>query len=154
MSRKNAAHDDTLARSLAAKNGFQVKWGELIGPDECPMMRRWVLVTPLGSIRLHNFIRSDAERDPHDHPWWFVTLVLAGGYLDRSELDGQPVIDRLKRGSIRFRPALHRHWVETDGSWTLIITGRIGRQWGFWQRGVFLPVADYFKRYGYAPCQD
>lgn len=154
LSRKNAAHDDRLGRSLAEKSKPQIKWAELIGPEECPMMRRWVLVTPLGSVRLHHFLRPDHDRHPHDHPWWFVTLILKGGYLDRSILDGEPVIDRLTAGSIRFRPALHRHWVETHDSWSLVVTGRIRRQWGFWESGVFAPVADYFRRYGYAPCQD
>lgn len=154
ISKRNAAHDDRLARAVTAKNRAQVKWGELIGPDECPMMRRWVLVTPLGSLRLHHFLRSDNDRQLHDHPWWFLTLVLRGRYVDEAEIDGERRLDKLRPGSVRWRPALHRHAVKTDGCWTLIITGRIGRQWGFWDRGVFLPVAEYFRRYGYAPCED
>lgn len=187
-SARNAAADDLAERSIREQNRFQGKWAQLIGPDDCPLMRRWVLVTPLGSIRLHHFLRSDADRHPHDHPWWFVTLVLAGEYddyawsgdecawcgdtgkrevFDRDRpgtyeiecdaCDGGRVpdlVDRLRRGSIRFRPALHRHQVKTDGCWTLVATGRNRRRWGFWDNGIFRPVADYFRRYGYAACED
>lgn len=145
-------------RGIVDKNGFQIKWADLIGPPECPMMKRWVFVTPLGSLRLHHFLRSDVDRHPHDHPWWFITLVLKGEYTDLAEImrDGRHAVfmqDCLKRGSIRFRPALHRHWVHTDGCWTLIVTGRNRRSWGFWDRDVFRPVKQYFERYGYAPCE-
>jgi hypothetical protein len=171
---KNAAADDLAGRSFKAKNQWQVKLAEFIGPEECPMMRRWILVTPLGSLRLHNFLRGDNDRQPHDHPWWFVTLILQGGYTDltpcpacngtgwEDETRGRPCYacrgvgeleDVLHPGSLRFRPALHRHRVKTSGSWSLIITGRNARQWGFWEGRLFTPVAQFFARYGYAPCE-
>jgi hypothetical protein len=177
----NALTDDLAERPVREKNRWQVKWAEFIGPEECPLMIRWVVVTPLGSLRLHHFLRADRDAHPHDHPWWFATVMLKGGYLDRCAIecercDGkglQPsatnthaiclgcggsgstqMLDRLRRGSIRFRPALHRHWVETENSWTLVVTGRIRRSWGFWDNGLFRPVAEYFRRYGYAPCEE
>jgi hypothetical protein len=141
-----------------AKSGtrrWEVKRAELVGPPECPVMQRWCLLTPLLSIRLHHFLRPDEHRHPHDHPWWFITLVLKGGYVDRAMINGIEHADTLKRFSIRFRPALHRHWVDTQDSWTLILTGPVSRKWGFWiGNNLFEPVADYFKYYGYAPCDD
>lgn len=133
--------------------GFKVKWAQTIGPDECPMMLRWVLESPWFSLRLHHFLRPDDMRSLHDHPWWFVTLVLRGRYIDRAEIDGTAVEDHLRPGSVRFRPSHHRHAVDTAGCWTLVLTGRINRRWGFWDHGIFRPVADYFGRYGYAPCE-
>lgn len=143
---------------------FDIKWEEPIGPPECPMMIRWAILTPLFSIRIHHFLRADEERHAHDHPWWFFTLVLRGEYEDISEqefpvgvhgeTDYVRVVDRLKRGSVRLRPALHRHWVHTDNAWTFVITGPVSRRWGFWDGKMFSPVAEYFKRHGYAPCQD
>lgn len=150
----NAARDDLRQRDLREKNAWQLKWAELIGPDDCPLMQRWVLVTPIGSVRVHHFLRSDADRHMHDHPWWFLTLVVRGAYVDEAEIDGELRRDVLRPGSLRFRPALHRHQVKTDGCWTLIVTGRIRRQWGFWENDLFRPVADYFRRYGYAACED
>lgn len=152
--------------------GFQIKWADEIGPSECPMMIRWVLNIPIGSLRLHHFLRSDTDRHPHDHPWWFVTVVLKGKYEDRTPCPDcrsgpsgpygfcdtchgfRYLVDQLGTGSIRFRPALHRHWVHTDGCWTLIITGRNLRKWGFWENNkIFRPVVEYFRKYGYAPCE-
>jgi hypothetical protein len=132
---------------------FELKWAEFIGPPDCPVMQRWGIITPLFSVRLHHFLRPDDHRHPHDHPWWFITLVLKGGYTDRSIIDGVEHEDKLSRGSIRFRKALHRHWVDTDDSWTLILTGRMNRKWGFWLGDVFKPVSEYFSQYGYAPCE-
>lgn len=134
---------------------FNVKWGELLGRPECPYMRRWAVLLGAGSVRVHHFYRSDDERALHDHPWWFVTVVLGGGYTDVSE-DG---LDHLGRGSIRFRPALHRHTVRVDpgGSWTLLLTGPNLRTWGFWERlpggGVrFRKANKWFFIHGHHPC--
>lgn len=53
------------------------------------------------SVRIHHFYRSDDARHFHDHPWWFVTLVVRGGYTDVSEM-GE---DKLRPGSVRYRSA-------------------------------------------------
>lgn len=136
------------------KNSLRGRWAQTIGPPECPIMRRWILQTPLGSVRLHHFVRPDDQRHLHDHPWWFITLVLKGGYTDITMIDGVKHQDVLKPGSIRFRPSHHTHIVDTQNSWTLVITGRLRRKWGFWTEHGFEPVRDYFAKFGYAPCED
>lgn len=212
------------------------------------------------SLRLHHFFRSD-EDHVHDHPTWFVTLVLAGSYEDwvecswcqdaplqagrlfevwkdltghtkspfttdrlnaclpyikqygvetveraiagiaydpyetiqkngsRKRFDGwelifknagrfedcacraprgwtptpcgfcrgrgQVVGDYMTPGKIRFRPALHRHRVVTDGCWTLVLFGSRKRDWGFFTPDGWLRQRDYFRRYGgAAACQE
>ena len=100
-----------------------VTWKQQLGRPECPYAERWVLNLHLFSVRLHHFRRSDDARAFHDHPWFFVTLVLRGSYIDRSPSGD----DLLRPGSIRFRPALHRHTIVTDGVWTLTITLIISR---------------------------
>jgi hypothetical protein len=155
---------------------LNVKWGERLGRPECPYLRRWALILGLFSIRVHHFYRSDDERAFHDHPWWFVTLVLKGGYTDVSECDtceGYGVYDswcptcsgwgekrdHLLHGSVRFRPALHRHTVRVDpgGVWTLILTGPNVRTWGFWERRAdgtvkFRKANKWFALHGHHPC--
>jgi hypothetical protein len=70
-------------------------------------MERWVADFGLFSIRIHHWMASDDDRNFHDHPWWFITLVLKGSYTDMS-----PKGDFwMKPGYIRFRPAIHRHTV-------------------------------------------
>lgn len=114
-------------------------------------MRRWVLGFGIFSIRLHHWYSSDDARFWHDHSWFFVTLVLWGGYTDVS-LFGR---ERMTPGVIRYRPALHRHTVEVDrgGCWTLVFTGPKVRRWGFWVGNKFRRSAKYFREYGHHPCQ-
>lgn len=161
---------------------------EIIPPNEpdCPYLERWVIGLGRGlfkkelrktnppprswfSFRLHHFFRSD-EDHLHDHPTWFVTLVLKGTYKDwvrcencegtgAGELGegrlcgfclgrGQVVGDYMKPGSIRFRPALHAHRVETEGCWTLLLFGPRKRDWGFWSPEGWIRQRTYFQRYG------
>jgi hypothetical protein len=133
-----------------AANNFGIKLGQTIGHPDCPVMRRWVIETPLGSVRLHHFLRSDDSRALHDHPWWFVTIPLSGGYEDVTD-DG---VETMRRFRPRFRPAGHRHAVHTDDCWTFIVTGRKLRHWGFWTKLGFVENRSFFRAFGHAPCED
>jgi len=137
-----------LKRKISKHFGFS--WHEKLGLAECPYLHRWTLRLGAFSLRLHHFLSSDDKRALHDHPWWFVTLVLRGGYTDVSEA-GE---DHLGVGSVRFRRALHRHTVQVDpgGVWTLILTGPARRAWGFWPEGKFRKANKYFFERGHHPC--
>lgn len=125
-------------------------FGQKLGRPECPYMKRWVLNFWLFSIRLHHWYSSDDDRNWHDHPWWFVTFVLSGSYVDVSD-NG---LDVLTRGAVRYRPALHRHTtkVAPAGCWTLVLTGPEIRKWGFWVNGKFRKANKYFFRHGHHEC--
>lgn len=129
----------------------------VIGGEDDPYLRRWYLIprNPVINVYLHQFLRDD-DRALHDHPWWFVSLILRGGYIEYGEsadrkstalIRSAPVFgDWGLRGKspLAFRPATYRHRVALphtpDGGrkpcWTLIITGRRTRTWGFWCRTV------------------
>lgn len=102
--------------------------GEKLGHPDRPYMKRWVVDCRWFSLRLHHWFCGDDPRHFHDHPWWFLTLVLWGSYTDINP-HGK---EYLSVGSIRFRPALHKHTVSTTGCWTLLLTGPQKREWGFW----------------------
>lgn len=115
-------------------------------------LRRYFIaeIRRLFAIFLHNIRHEDDDRDPHDHPRSFVTIVLWGGYTDESwHVPGgghcgdrggvlQPFPcaseDKLRVGSIRFRKAEHVHRVRDvlPNTWTLTIWGPYRRDWGFW----------------------
>jgi hypothetical protein len=134
---------------LRFRKHFGVRWGEWLGRPECPYLRRWALNLGLVSFRIHHFFRSDDDRAFHDHPWWFLTIVLRGSYDDVSPAG----VDRLTPGSIRFRRALHRHTVTTTGAWTFVVTGPNVRAWGFWENGVrFRKSNKWFAMRGHHPC--
>jgi hypothetical protein len=50
------------------------------------MVRR-AFNTPLGGVKLHHILRSDDDRDLHDHPWSFLSIVLKGGYWEHTPTD-------------------------------------------------------------------
>ena len=45
------------------------------------MMRYWLIpYNPFGiAIRVHHILRSDNERNFHDHPWPYINVILRGG---------------------------------------------------------------------------
>jgi hypothetical protein len=104
-------------------------------------------------VRIHHWLGPDDDRAFHDHPWWFITLVLRGSYADYNY--NPATVDQLRAGSVRFRPALHQHTVVPGarGAWTLVLTGPKSRNWGFWRGGKFIKANKWFATYGHHPCQ-
>lgn len=119
-----------------------------IGSKDDPYIRRWYVIprNRWFNIYLHNMRRSDEDRALHDHPWWNVSIVLKGGYLEHTPShgyngamtywsnDGRYNTHWRRPGSIVFRraEALHRLSIRPgEQSWSLFITGRLVREWGF-----------------------
>lgn len=134
------------------------------GSDTGPYLVRWSLTTPFGDIKLHHILRSDEERDLHDHPWSFVSLILWGGYWEhtaefvfgdprydyRDSVSGLPSTRRTWHGpgSILRRPAPSPHRLELPrgrSAWTLVITGPRTREWGFRTICGWLPWNEYAR---------
>lgn len=128
-----------------------VTWGQWIGRPECPYARRWVLNFRAFSVRVHHWVASDDPRFFHDHAWAFLTVCLRGGYVDASPAGD----DRLRVGSVRYRAAEHRHTVHVDpgGAWTVLVTGPVIRDWGFWTDRGWLRMRRYFRKYGHHICE-
>lgn len=81
-------------------------------------------------LMLHHF-RPHAEKDFHDHPWDFRTLVLWGGYTDES-LAGTDhvVVEHMRPGMTRKRFATHAHRTfSRRGAVTLVFTWPKSRTW-------------------------
>lgn len=58
-------------------------------PDGCgePYLIRFYLFWFLGfSLKLHIIIRSDAERELHDHPWDYLSYMISGGYKEETPI--------------------------------------------------------------------
>lgn len=94
------------------------------------MERFWLFRTRFVSARIHRILRSDLDRDLHDHPWDYATLILRGGYVEVSE--------RGERwhgpGSLLVRRATHLHRLVLPpgvATTTLFVHGRKRREWGF-----------------------
>jgi hypothetical protein len=129
-------------------------WRQPLGLEECPYAYRWVLPIPFTklSIRLHQWLADDDHRSLHDHPTWFCTFVLRGGYCD-VKIFGS---DLLTAGSFRFRAATHCHQVldVKPNTWTLCLFGNPIRKWGFYLNNTQkrIPRDKYFAEQGHHPC--
>lgn len=127
----------------------------VIGGHADPYLLRWWIIprNRLFNLYLHEFRRSDDDRALHDHPWFNLSLLLRGCYIEHTIAAGG--VHRRRRrlaGDIVARSPWHAHrielvrrWLavlEQDGfshqrvagevpCWTLFITGPVLRDWGF-----------------------
>lgn len=51
------------------------------------MERDWLHRGPRLNTRTHKILRSDLDRDLHNHPWHYATLILDGGYWEVTPRD-------------------------------------------------------------------
>jgi hypothetical protein len=103
-----------------------------------------IVQTPWFSLLLHRIHGPDADRDPHDHPWSFASLILSGSYeeliWDHPEDIGKPAERNAARKRSHPRFSLkavklsQAHQITSiDGVlWTLVLTGRRRPSWRFW----------------------
>lgn len=116
----------------------------VIGDVEDPYLKRlYILVTPIFSIMLHRIYRPDEQRDLHDHPWNFLSILLWGWYTEQVEGG-----DMKRRRWFSFKKATDRHAIAVctrKPVWSLVFTGRRQRVWGFWVDGGtrFVPFDKY-----------
>lgn len=112
-------------------------------------MSRWIVQTPWGGLRLHRIHRADADDHPHDHPFDFTSLILAGGYTEEREfrtpddaktalswgdsIRGRRIWRAFVRGDFISRKAtdFHRLIYVAPSTWTLVWFGPKRQSWGF-----------------------
>lgn len=143
---------------------------DLKGPDGKPFLRRRGFdLRRGGGILLHRIDGPDPGLDLHDHPWWFVTLILRGGYIDEQSqvreaiefaqsaeqfelVDGEPrgsvprgVRRRWRRWSVHRMPlhVAHRIVHADPGTVTLVIRGPKVRRWGFYMPSGWIDWDQY-----------
>lgn len=110
----------------------------VIGSPDRPYLRRWHLFRwRFFGVFLHQILRDDDDRALHDHPWWNVSIILKGGYLEWRSHQWDRARDVVWRsaGSIIFRGAHVAHRLSLGSQrkpcWSLFIVGPRVREWGF-----------------------
>ncbi len=114
------------------------------------LFRRRLIQTPWFGVYLHDIFEPDADRDPHNHPWTFISIVLRGSYtealhpipwvvptLSREQTWRRWSVHRMTRASA------HRITYAEPGLKTLIVTGRRRANWGFFTDLGFVKWQDY-----------
>jgi hypothetical protein len=132
-------------------------------PVARPFLLRWFIHGEKhrwGNAYLHQFIRNDEDRALHDHPWYNMSLLLGGQYIEHT-IDAGGINRRhiFRPGDVKLRSpkAAHRveltsggtlllgdcperapnlpTWVQSDPAkspaWSLFLTGPVQRKWGF-----------------------
>jgi len=103
----------------------------IIDADGTPYLRRYyIFKTKWLKVYIHEILRSDNDRDRHDHPWNFTSVILRNGY-EEEMLHGT-----FKRGVgsvIRHKAEDSHKLTLANGNpvWTLFIAGKKRREWGF-----------------------
>ena len=106
-----------------------------------PYLRRWHVIprNKRFNVYLHHTLKSDDERALHDHPWWSVSFLLRGPlsevYKKRACFTGN-----VRRRNIPWLWPVLRHPTDAhslvlpkgETAWTVFITWRRQRRWGFW----------------------
>lgn len=125
-------------------------------------LNRWGFGTDrTGGVLLHRMDAPDPGIDLHDHPWWFVSIILWGGYTElRADTRDAPMLARLADASGGLRGMTeHRRWLSVKTmrldechtitdltrrvSWSLVIKGPRRRKWGFYLPDGYMPEAQY-----------
>lgn len=118
------------------------------------MTRLYILNTPWFGLKLHWFWGPDPDEACHDHPWWFLSLLLRGWYVEERMTLEHPYLGMMPDerhmmtvhqqwyqrrswlGSIAFRRAKDIHNIirVAPGTVTLVLNGPKERSWGFWTK--------------------
>lgn len=119
----------------------------VIGTD---YLKRWHIIpeNKFFNIYYHEVNRSDLDRHLHDHPYFFCSIILDGGYIEHQD---RIMSRRLIKGDINFKlpRTLHRLELDKKGyAKTLFITGPKIRLWGFQTENGWMESREYFKVYG------
>lgn len=121
---------------------------EIISREGVVHFRRYrLLQTKFGGLYVHHILESDRDLDPHDHPWWFASLILKGGYVERRWSDDRDVstMKLCQPGNLNVSPTTMFHRIALTGpTWTLVVTGpRTHDRWGYLTHGGFVDHETY-----------
>jgi len=112
-------------------------------PYDLYMRRLYVVKTPVGGLYVHWIFRPDHDRELHDHPWSFASLIVRGGYqeeIPKYSSDSDPFsrwsrLQSWNRWSVHRMKATDRHRIVSlnrTPTMTVCLVGRREREWGFW----------------------
>jgi hypothetical protein len=141
------------------KRRWQDFFGIKIMRDNEVYIRRWHIIprNRWFNIYLHKTMLSDREVF-HDHPWNNLSIILWGGYIEvmptyveyvkgkdgdyKAQTVGVKQRYRLA-GDFIYRKAEQPHFLvqplKDKPCWSLFITGKLRRTWGFYTKRGWLP---------------
>lgn len=135
-----------------------MKWADIpdaTNPNIVYLRRLRIIQTPWGGIYLHFIYIKDHDRDPHDHPMNFTSLVLRGGYTEerwRTRMYSTRYLGtRIRRRfSLARTSTVTAHMITElkPRTVTILLVGPRRREWGFWTDAGFTPWREYVEAKG------
>lgn len=114
------------------------------------LRRLRIVQTPLFGVYLHEMHAPDDDRDLHDHPFNFWSLILKGGYRERwSRFPSVTHFHQTrswKRWSFHKVEILEGHSISVlfeVPTYTLVFVGRRQADWGFYTKSGWIPWDQY-----------
>jgi hypothetical protein len=137
-------------RKLASTEG--IRWAFLkrtnvphdVPPERVLVIRWRVIQTPLFALYVHKIIRPDPQRDLHDHPSSFLSLIIKGSYRELRQGASVPLLHEAL--SLRYMRAEWPHSILELGrvpTWTILFVGRRRREWGFYTPAGWVHHEEY-----------
>jgi hypothetical protein len=115
--------------------------------------KRWrVLSTPWFEVYIHYIAKSDEDKHLHDHPWNFGSLILWGGYKEKTVKNGNTEWRTRLAGSFSYKKATDCHHINLiRPTWTLVFAGQRYKEWGYSTEHGWMSNVEYrlFKSLGY-----
>lgn len=113
------------------------------------LIRYSIFTCPWFAIKIHHILISDDEC-LHDHPWAFWSFILKGGYWEITPVSPRTITyatykQWYGRFSFLRRHLRHIHRLELpEGktAWTLVVTFRKKKSWGFFTKQGWI---EWFK---------
>lgn len=115
------------------------------------LTRLRIVDTPWFGIYLHDIFHPDDGRNPHDHPWPFLSIVLRGEYTEK--VYPYPENGRPGNWGEKTHKRFSIHRMGTSGAHrivhasprlkTLIIRGKRRPGWGFYTEKGYIPWQEY-----------
>ena len=112
-------------------------------------LRRWHIIpeNKYFNIYYHEIRASDLDRHLHDHPYFFSSFILEGGYYEHTEDD---IISR-KPGDLNIHSPWFFHRLEMrdeSGANTIFITAPKIKIWGFKTEDGWVANQEYLEKHG------
>jgi hypothetical protein len=132
-------------------NSFNQRWGcntTMTLKDstgDTYLFRRRIVQTPWAAIYVHDIEKGDEQPELHSHPFPFASLILRGGYVERTASPANlwhlgeitPVVHMAGSWNVFPRGPVKLHTIiaAQPGTKTLVFTGRRRDSWGWFVEG-------------------
>lgn len=108
-------------------------------------------------IRIHTILSEDKTPFLHNHPFYYLSIILKGGYTEESEIG----IKKFKKGSFIFRTPNFFHrlqhvsspthtlfitWIPKNSTWQIKPSKNSHNEWIMYPSGIYLRnLSDSYK---------